>query len=432
MPRSRRLRIGLILLTLLAAVGGVASYVRRQANFIVGTVTVGSNPIYTLTLDERRGRVFVVNRQDGALSVLDARTGTLLRTVTIAPNSVYAWLAPPTRAGRLFVSDYETGTITMLDAQTGAILRTVTDSGDRGLAVDERTNQVFVASASDVVVLDARSGVMRRHVPACSQPFAVALSTRTEHVFVRCNDSTIAMLDARTGRLLRVTPDQSGQSGFIVVDERTNCVFAGFGNTPTVDMLDARTGAYLRAIALDPTGPPTVDARTGRVYITLGDAGAFGPPPHKSEIAIIDGQTGAILRRIPVHLNPVSLAIDPGTGYLLVGSVGALQPGSDSPIGAGTVSVLDSRRGRILRTVQVGITPADIAIDVQTKRALVVNSFSDAYGRGELTTWRPPEGWWPPQLRRLKHWLTWLPVVAPTAPAPTTAGTVTTLDLTQL
>jgi len=429
-PRGRFMR-GLLVGLALAVVCGIAVAQQGESGPILRTVTIGRAPYWTLALDAQTERAFVFNRQDGTLSVLDTQSGALMRTVTLAPGNV--WMAVAQRAGRVFVSGYDTGTITMLDARTGAVLRSVTDGTDMGLAVDERTNHVFVGSAnSSLTMLDAHSGTILRHLPACGEPFAVAVSARTGHVFARCDDDTVAMLDARSGRLLRVVSDQSGPYGAIVVDERTNRVFVGPGNVPDMDVLDAQTGANLRSVAIDPSTTAAIDARSGHVYFGLGDANTVTPPPHKSVVAVFDGRTGAILHRFPVAANPFSLAVDPRTGQVLVGSDGPLDSGSDLPTGNGTLSVLDAARGRVLRTLRIGVSPSDVAVDAPAGRVLVVNSYSDTHGKGALKAWQPHESWWPQVLRRITQVICCLPFQAPAPPAPTTNGTVTTLDLARL
>lgn len=438
----RKVLVGVLLI----AVCGAAVAVRGDASPVLRTVTIGRAPYWTLALDERTHRAFVFNRQDGTLSVLDTRTGALVHTIMLSPGDV--WLTVAERASRVFVSGFAARTITMLDARSGAVLRRLANGTDMGIAVDERTNHVFAGSMDDIIMLDARSGSILRHLPLCAEPFAVAVSARTGHVFVKCDiplpgelpGSTrrashgvmAEMLDARTGRLLRRVSVKSGSYGLIAVDERTNRVFVGPGNQPYIDVLDARTGAYLRTIALDASTPAAIDEHTGRVYFGLGDANAGTPPPHKSVVVVLDGRAGALLQRIPVAINPFSLAVDPRTGYVLVGSVGPLDRASDLPTGMGTLSVLDATHARVLRTVPVGASPSDVAIDTQAGRALVVNSYSTTHGNGALKTWRPRESWWPQVLRRIKQIICCLPFQAPAPPGPTTSGTVTTLDLARL
>lgn len=425
----RWVAVGVLLAVLLA--GMISGLVTSQADAspVLRTVTVGHAPYWTLALDEQTTRAFVFNRQDGTVSVLNTHTGALLRTVTLTTSD--AWIAVAKRAGRVFVSSYQAGTITMLDARTGRVLQIVRDGNDLGVAVDEQTNHVFVGTASGLTLLDARSGAVLRRLPVCGEVFAVAVSVRTGHVFAKCDDRTIAMLDAHTGHRMHVVPDQSGQYGTLVVDEQTNRVF-GLGNQPAMDVLDAQTGAYLRTISIDPSSnAPVIDARTGRAYLGLGNANTNMPPPHTSEAVVLNGKTGTILHHIPIAGNPSALVVDPHTGHVLVGSIGPLDPG-DLPTGTGTLSILDAGSGRVVRSVRIGLSPSDVAIDGLARRVLVVNSGSDSHGKGTLKTWQPAEGWWARAIRKLKQTLGWLPITVPPRPAPTTNGTVTTLDLTRL
>jgi YVTN family beta-propeller protein len=69
-----------------------------------------------------------------------------------------------------------------------------------------------------------------------------------------------------------------------------------------------------------------------------------------------------------------------------------------------SVSVLDARRGIVLRTVTVGAQPLAVAVDEQTSRAFVV-SYGGTVDR--------PAGWWVSWAQVL--WC-WLPPVRPMLP----------------
>ena len=77
-------------------------------------------------------------------------------------------------------------------------------------------------------------------------------------------------------------------------------------------------------------------------------------------------------------------------------------------------------------------SPTEIAIDGPARRALIVSGYTDVNGNDTEISWRPQESWWPQVLRRLKQVICCLPFQAPAPPAPTTDGTVTTIDLTRL
>src|SRR5207248_3076665 len=143
---------------------------------------------FAVAVDKRAGRALVVSASadswngaptgQGRVSVLDARTGALLRTVNVGPGSVT--LAVDERAGHAFVAN--TGRIqwyhnadgtdsyravnpslSLLDTRTGRVLRTITLGGQvpYALAVDARTSRVFVATGPPPPNTPGQSGNVR-------------------------------------------------------------------------------------------------------------------------------------------------------------------------------------------------------------------------------------------------------------------------------
>jgi len=133
-------------------------------------------------LDVRTNRVFLA--LGGVIRVLDARSGALLRTVTIPGASDH--LAIDSQAGQVFVAG--SGGVSVLDGRTGRLLRTlVTGTAASAVAVDARRGLLFVARAGardadgtlqgpgTVLVLDARTGASRRTAIVGVAPSAVAV-----------------------------------------------------------------------------------------------------------------------------------------------------------------------------------------------------------------------------------------------------------------
>src|ERR687885_94397 len=133
---------------------------------LVRTVAVGRMPS-AMAVDTRRGRVFVADEGANSVSMLDARRGRLLRTVPVGPAPT--GIAVDAQAGHVLIVNqgtfqpapafysHEHGTVTVLDARSGTVLRTVTVGyGPRALALDARRGRAFVANRYDgtVSVLD--------------------------------------------------------------------------------------------------------------------------------------------------------------------------------------------------------------------------------------------------------------------------------------
>jgi DNA-binding beta-propeller fold protein YncE len=126
----------------------------------------------------------------------------------------WSWLGPgiplvDERTNRVFIPDALDGTVSMLDARSGALLRTISvGSGPAGwnpgpLAVDERTGRVLMAvkgvfvpswpnpqapplftGAGSLDVLDGTSGNVLSTVPLGLAPVSVTLDTRTGRAVV--------------------------------------------------------------------------------------------------------------------------------------------------------------------------------------------------------------------------------------------------------
>src|SRR5439155_5099617 len=123
---------------------------------ILRTIALGQSPL-AVTVDEARHHVLVATGglwysgyavTPGTVSLLDARSGTVLRSVVVGAGE-HA-IALDERAADAVVSNSNDGTVSVLDARTGAVVHTVAVGAHPGaLAADERTGHVFVANRDD-------------------------------------------------------------------------------------------------------------------------------------------------------------------------------------------------------------------------------------------------------------------------------------------
>jgi DNA-binding beta-propeller fold protein YncE len=147
----------------------------RTGTIVARTDVLPSSPTWffpvLLALDEQLGHIFVVSPASAMgtsrVSVLDARRGTLLHTVTL-PIMPRLLIVDPQTA-RVFVFNQDNDTYCVLDAHTGALLATrslgpprpgIASSTVGELTVDAATGQLFVIHAypSVVSMLDGHTG----------------------------------------------------------------------------------------------------------------------------------------------------------------------------------------------------------------------------------------------------------------------------------
>jgi len=334
------------------------------------------------------------------VSVLDAITLRLLTTVSVSarPNLNTGWgmsgspIAVDTRTGRVFAGDIESNSLGMLDARTGRLLRTIAlrpaRSGSGGTPqvptpiVDESLGRVYVVDSANGIVhiLDAATGHVVRDVP--TGPFAgmPLISHRARRLYIFHNNGAVSVLDAVSGRLVRAAPPGSNPGA-------SNYPYFGFGYSAASN------------------------ERTGRVFIVNGQAGT---------VNVLDGTSGQLLRAVGVCQHPTGAAIDARSGRVYVACMGPFDP-RRGPTGRGSVSVLDGRTGRVLRTIPVGVGPVVVSLDTRSQRALVVNT--QGSGSPAPDAW----GWLPVPLRRALPFLP-RPASRPSPPS----GSVTVIDTSRL
>ncbi len=411
---------------------GRVSILSARDGHILNSAAVGLTP-RPIALDERRGHFFALTTNadgHGRVAMIDTVTGRVLHTLAIATGDSEgpSGLALDEARGRLFVTTIDLdskGYVSVLDTSNGAVVRTValgsTAQGDGTMAADGRAGHVFVASGSNVRMLDARDGRVLRTVTTGVQVTSVVVNERTSHVFVSAGKSVL-MLDARSGAVLGIASSPGTAGGILTSVESTGRVFltttADSGNVGLFGVLDATTGALVRTIAESGQASVVraVDERTGRVFDAV--AGAYKPGGQVGPGAIVvrDGHSGLVRQSVQVsadlivlngrtgaavalnRVNDTAIVLTPSFGMgtspapatpparpvrpslprtlPIVGYAAAVDERTSHAFidSADGVSVVDTATGALLRTVDIGGAPGGpgaVAVDDAASRVYV-------------------------------------------------------------
>jgi YVTN family beta-propeller protein len=305
------------------------------------TITLSGVP-YALAIATRTCRAFVRNL-DGTVNVLGLTRGTLPRTVQVSAQPGYVRLAPAAAVDdwteRVFVANSgdstHNGNVSVLDAATGTVVRTDSPGVHPvAVAIDSQRGRAFVANngSGSVSILDAATGAVLKTIPVESATL-VAVDVRRGRVFVAeemGEHGAVSTLEETTGRLLRTVPI-AGMPAVLVVDPQSGHVYVG----PTsgggaiagrLSMLDATSGVVLRSIDLlraqgvamadlDVHGL-AVDDRTGHVFVAR--TGTYQSEPMASGVSMLDAASGALLKRIDVGEFPTAVVVDAQLGHAFV------------------------------------------------------------------------------------------------------------------
>jgi len=404
---SQRLRVEMLVLGGMLILGA-AVWLHTATTGVGGRIVmlhrteIGEFP-EAVVVSARFGRAFVVH-QDGATDVLNTMTGASIGTVRVGRFG-YGQddVAIAEREGHVFIATAGTiqrgTTVSMLDARTGRVIRTVTVGlNPHSVVVDERQGEVFVAKTGGVSVLDARTGAVIRTIGiGLGVPVTeVAMDGRTEHLFVATEGvdvhglvpitggtGAVSVVDARDGRVIRTVVVGRAPSA-MAVDTRAGRLYVVSTIDRRVDVLDTSTGTIVHRTAIG--GVPqavAVEGRSGHIFVgTAGFMDKWGRFTSPSSVVILDARNGTIARVDTLGLSPIwQVVVDERRDRAYV--VGNI------------TTVVDTRTGVVLRTLtsQDSVVGGMVAVDDATGHLLMVN--------GGSTTVSDPWVWVPQPIHSL-------------------------------
>lgn len=176
----------------------------------------------------------------------------------------------------------------------------------------------------------------------------------------------MSVIDIGSGRVLRTV--RVGRSPDAAVDSRTGRLFVANADDDTVSVLDTHSGAVVRTVRLGPPVhcPPVawqgcpvgaslaVDAAAGHIVVVTA---------HDARVRLLDGVTGRIVTSVALGSAPTkewwgSVAVDGRCARAFI-------------VGSDRTRVLDTRSGRLLRTIDSG--GGAIALDSHTDHMFITH-----------------------------------------------------------
>jgi YVTN family beta-propeller protein len=207
---------------------------------VSSAIETGQQTSHMVALDPARQRAYTANIGSGSLTVLDVATGERLKNIETGKGAEGLTVAGAD--GQIWVTNREDDTVTVIDGDTLEVLKTMPSEGFPIRAAATAKGQVLVtrARAGDLVIYDAESFEQLRVVPFdiesmgsegrlfgdrfgdSSVPIGVVVDGNGEHAFVaHANADVITEVDLANGAIVRMLhagrePDGMGYSDVVV------------------------------------------------------------------------------------------------------------------------------------------------------------------------------------------------------------------------
>jgi len=183
----------------------------------------------------------------------------------------------------------------------------------------------------------------------------------------------VAWYTASTGPSLRIVTVGTHPLA-VAVDEQAGRVVIADQGTNTARILNEWTGRLVGAVVVGPQPVAiAVDEQTSHAFVVNGTVNNALYPTGLGSVSMLDMRHSTLVRTVVVGSKPVTIAVDKSAHHVFV--INALSPFSPSSMGTGlgSVSMLDTRSGRLLRTVTIGTDPGPVAVDETGGHVFVAN-----------------------------------------------------------
>lgn len=248
---------------------------------IVGEIA-NTNGIHGVALAPEFGRGFTSNGRDSSVTIFDLKTLAVIGSAKTGGNPDAIVYDPPTRRVFTFNRMRADATATVIDAASGSVIKTITLGGRPEFAVSDEKGKIFVNldDKNEVAVIDTKEMTVGPRWPLApgEGPSGLAIDLKNRRLFSVCENEKMIVMNADNGKVIAALPIGKGTDG-AAFDAAYGLAFSSNGDgTLTVVHEDApdrfRVVANIKTMRGART--MTVDAKTHRLYLPTAQ---FGPPP---------------------------------------------------------------------------------------------------------------------------------------------------------
>ena len=272
-----------------------------KSDKVIGTIP-GFDTSHGIVTVPALGRGYADSGNTKTVIVFDLKTLKPIATLAAGEDADAMTYDGTTK--RVFVMDADGAAFTVIDAVNNKTLSTIALGGKPETAVDNGTGSIFIniASTNEVVRVNAATLAIeaRWPVPACISPHGLDIDTATHRLFLSCKNDVMLIISSDDGRTVATLPIGHGTDAD-AFDPRRNLAFSsnGDGTLSIISELDPDKFEKLEEMPTRKGARTmTLDPETGRIYLMTGDIATLADPT---------AQPPARARFVPGSLNLIVL-----------------------------------------------------------------------------------------------------------------------------
>jgi YVTN family beta-propeller protein len=218
------------------------------------------------------GHGYVASGNTGTVTVFNQASLAVLGTVPAQPHADALAYDPSSR--NLYVMNSRSGSITVIDTSRDRAVATIATGGNLEFAASDERGHLFVNRTDNGTVLriDTATGAVTAtwQMPGCIAPHGMAIDSALHRIFSSCENASITVTDAATGKILAQAAIGHG-SDAVAFDAMRHRILSSNGDG-TLSLVDSVSLKPLGSVATA-RGARTmaVDPSSGRVFLVTAD-----------------------------------------------------------------------------------------------------------------------------------------------------------------
>jgi DNA-binding beta-propeller fold protein YncE len=225
-----------------------------------------------LTVDAKGMRLFVANKPNNTLDIVDLKTGKLVKQ--IADQGKVSGVAYAADLDMVYVGN-GAGVCNGFACKDYSCAFSTKMPGADNVQYHSGTKMLYVAQGETMSVLDAKTGEVKESIKLPGSSHGFRIDKKAAKIFVvMTKPATIGVVDLVKNEVtdkFSLTLSDGGSP--IAYDAKDNLLFIGCPKKPMVVVFDAKTGKELTSIAI-PSGVDDLhfDSKRGRLYASCADS----------------------------------------------------------------------------------------------------------------------------------------------------------------
>ena len=263
-----------------------------------------------MALDEERGMLYVGNRGESTVSVVDLERSEAVATVPVGADP---WgVAANTVTNKIYTINTRGISMSVIDGVTHEVTSTVPlGFFPGGIAVNPITNRIYVVSTyeNDIRVFDGESNALLSRIPIGHGPsmnaHGIAIDPATNKVYVG-GGTKVSIVDLATEAT--TTLDLGSHVAAVAVDTTSNMVYAaGYTAGAGVTVISGATDSVVGNIPTTQVGADLAVDSTRHLIYSKGDG---------REVEVLDGVTNTWVSKVKAGASNAGLVAHSQTGAI--------------------------------------------------------------------------------------------------------------------